>query len=392
MYNLKKIIIVLVLAVSIVTLIVLFLLPAKETNNIKILTLSKITGATVTEAINSLDKELNISPDDIYIKSLVMTKSKKQTIKVSRPASYLGKGEKIFKQKVIKSIYSIAKGNIIDISKIANPTLETNRRLEFLFTDIIKNSNVDETTYILIGAFNKCYDTNAAKILIKKEKKNLKKFSKNTKIIWSSFDPPQGENYLRNYLSTNVPNIKIIDKTVNISQPRICTNNLKNNTDKTEEFNYQVDIIAFSKYNYKGAKKIINYIKSKLKDYNIKINYISNDENNSITYNVQKEIEKIKKDIINFTLNASQAKIKSSRFIMKRVVNQFSIMRNKIKSTIFLVGKFPVSKRKLVDIKTLKNNSDLDIKIDLTSNKSNINVQQIFLNAFGSLNLQVSKL
>lgn len=379
-----KSIISIVVIIAVAAIIICLFWPPTKIENIKIVTLGQIAEVDTKAEIISMIPEINMASNDINLISLVKIQGIKNTDKVRKPPSLFGKSKVKFHSEIEKKLIKLSTNNI---SKTILSTEESIRRIQLVFDDISKNPNIKNTAYILIGGFNECYDTNEAKKSIQTLSKTIKSITQDVKIYWLTFDPTTGDKYLKNYLIKNYKNITIVDKSVEVANPRKCGSTLSSSV---VQANTIIDLIAFSSFKEQQCIfEIKKLIVSELTKQPIGINFRS--MNGTITsFYELKDTTKLLAEINEFLINAPQSDVKTSRFLIKQFVDYYSNPDNKIKSQIFLLGTLPFSKQKFVNIKPLKDKY-IKINIEMTSSKVNVDAEQVFINAFSSLNIQINR-
>jgi hypothetical protein len=121
---------------------------------------------------------------------------------------------------------------------------------------MISTKNEGKNIYVLVGAFNNCYDSTSAINAIY----SIKEIFKNTKetknvFIWSPYDP---NKYVKQVLEElkNQKCINIIDNSVEIKNTRICFN--------PSDTLFIADIVVLSKFENNEARKVTNKILKEL--------------------------------------------------------------------------------------------------------------------------------
>jgi|GEM_PF-4104997 len=378
-----KSIITLVVIIAVAAIIIYLIWPPTKIENIKIVSLNQIAEVDTKSEIKNLIPEINIASNDINLISLVKIQGTKNTDKVRKPPSLFGKSKANFHSEIEKKLIKLSTNNI---SKTILSTEESNRRIQLLFDDIVKNPDNKKTAYIIMGGFNECYDTIEAKKSIEYISGLLKNFTQEVTIYWLSFDPTAGDKYLRNFIVKKFENIKIIDKSVSIANPRKCGGP----TDGTSQANSYVDLIAFSSLKEKLCiSEIKKIILAELTKQPVAINFRSMNGTKTTNYEL-KDTTKLFADINDFIIYAPESDVKTSRFMVKQFVDIYSDPKTYKNAQVFLLGTLPFSKQKFVNIKSLKD-KNIKIYIEISSSKANVDAEQVFINAFSSFNIQINR-
>jgi hypothetical protein len=317
----------------------------------------------------------NIDYDAEEIEFKFFSSYKTETLNIQKPIGIVN--PETFKDTIQKKFFDLIKK--IKAKDLNN--IEANQMIESAF-NLIFNPKYKDSKIFFIGAFPDCYDEKSelsAIELIKKLTKDKLVYGKITLAMKTNNEEP--EQMIFEYLETN----KLIESNLNEIVPkRKCLGTIDPNECKNN-----FDIIAFSSVSDEMTKKVRDKIKSIPLSDGICINFISSNGSSIETY-TQQDLVKLETDISNFLLKAPKSDVKSSRFILQQFVNKHAKDTTGMKSTIFMLGEFPISKQQFVDIKPLTNNN-INILVCLTSTKPNIDVNQVFINAFSSIGIQISK-
>lgn len=277
-------------------------------------------------------------------------------------------------EKMIDSSFSELLNSIKDIN-IDNE--DVNRLLESLAQRIGNNPDKNIVA-VLTGNFPLCYDSvNAYKALDVIDDKLINETEDiNFKIAWCVFSRSgRPENIIINHLDSiyDLDNKQI---TANLGD---CLSN--------DGLNTHIDFYIFSSIDKTRIDKIINQVK-KLHKGSAHIKIMTKEKKFEISFQ-QKDSLDMTQYLRDQLSKAKKVDINTSRFILKSFIDSHSTDKDSLDHSVFIVGSMPYTSQKLVDIKPLKDKNNLVLYLDIDMKKKGIDAQQIYIDAFRAINIDV---